>query len=300
MNLSDYSNLSSYPKVILYGAPFTGKTTAAAMLAKYRNIQIIDIDRNAGELIHSIPKEYHDRIDIVPMPDTLENPVFDTLIDYLSGKQVSYNPIDGKKLSVKYRGVVDNVTPRLPEPKVLKESTIIIIDSGTSITESCLNYVRENRKRSANEEKLDELQMSERDWGLVMGYLGRLTKIIKSIPYPVILICHELIVEMPDKTTRIAPALGSRNTSRNLAKDFTNVVHMSLDGTSFKSISSQKSNSKVVVGSRRNVFLEQGKSLIDFFNGTTNFVDSSKIENTVDEVPKDMLGKPDKSFFQGK
>ena len=298
MNLSDYSNLSSYPKVLLYGAPFTGKTTAAAMLSKYRKIQLIDLDRNAGELIHSIPKEYHENIDIVPMPDSIENPVFDLLLDFLSGKAMDYNPIDGKKMSVKYRNVVSNVQPKLPTPASLEDSTIIVIDSGTTITESCLNYVRSIRNRSASEEKLDELQMSERDWGLVMGYLGKLTKVMKAIPYPIILICHEMIVELPDKSTRIAPALGSRNTSRNLAKDFTAVVHMSLDGTLFKQISSQKSNSKVVVGSRRNVFLEEGKKLIDFFNGSSNFVDGSIANVTVNETPKDILGKPDTSFFK--
>ena len=298
MNLEDYANLgASYPKVLLYGAPFTGKTTAAASLAERRNIMLIDLDRNAAELVHSVPKQYHSNIDIVPMPDSLENPIYDLLMDFLQGKRVDYNPIAGKKLSIKYRGAIDNVTPKLPEIKPVNDATILVIDSGTTLTESVINYVREVRSRSDKESNLNEIALSERDWELVAGYIARFTKVLKSLPYPVILICHEMLVEMPDKSIRIAPALGSRNTSRNVAKDFTNVVHMSLDGTVFRQSSSQKTNAKVIAGSRRNIFVEKGNKLIDFFNGTSTYVDNTKNVN-VTETEKNPLGKPDSSFVK--
>jgi len=299
MDLASYNKSGpAYSKVILYGAPFTGKTTAAAMLAKDRRIQIIDVDRNAGALIHSIPEEYHSNIDIVPMPDSLDNPVFGLLLEFLTGQRMDYNPLDGKKLSVKYRGVVANVQPKLPEIKPPETSDIIILDSGTSITESLINYVRANRNRSANEEKLDELQLSERDWGLVSGYMAKLTKVLASIPYHVILICHELIVTMPDGTTKIAPMLGSRNTSRNMAKDFSAVVHMSIEGTQFKSTSSQRSNSKIVVGSRSNIFMENGRKLIDYFNGSVEKIQATN--PSVKDAEKNPLGQPDKVFSSAK
>lgn len=256
MKLSDMSNTDLPKRILLYGAPKTGKTLMAGQVSSKYKVHFLAIEPNAAPtLINNLTEAQKENVEIFQLPDSQENPVaIKSLPDiFKANKPFKYCLLHGKTVCVdcmKNGGQFDTINL-----KGLGKDDVVVVDSASQITDSVMGYVAADKEPG--------YKFSFNDWGEVGRLLCNFMSIAQASPFTLIVIAHEAIVTMPDGTERLVPALGSRNTSKSFARYFTDVIYCEFDNSGrFKRHSSQNSkNFSRVEGTGKDTKVYKGKAI---------------------------------------
>ena len=144
MNLDD-AVIEETKRVIIYGDPFTGKTTLAAKLAEKFKLHWLDIEHGASSIIRNVPKEFHKNIDLIQIPDTKANPI---------AAETCLKIFDGGKcvICVEHGKVNCPLCAKVTEAKFnticLRELTredVFVLDSSTQLANSIMSHICRNK-----------------------------------------------------------------------------------------------------------------------------------------------------------
>lgn len=285
LNTVDITNAPQ--RILLYGPPKSGKSVAAGLLAKEYEVIYIDLENAASALINNVPAQFHSKIDYIGLKDSQDNPVAtDLLPTILEGTKIRFCALHSKKLCLVCRNDPAAVYNEV-ELKNCKTETVVVIDSFTQLTDSVIGKVTEDLSVD------DKLQFDH--WGEVARRLHRLLSALQVANYHVVAISHEQVVVLPDKTEKLVPTLGSRNSSKSVGRYFDHLVRMSVRNKDFKSYSAQGSQVNALVGSRSNLDMDADPTLtlVDLLKGKVG--KATPINNVATKVDTAaILGKPNR------
>lgn len=271
MPAMDTMTASVVKHTLIYGPPKSGKTLLVGKLAEEMNLVWLDLEFGSDTLFQ-LPKEWLKRIDLHRIPDSKKFPIAgETLFKVLSvGKGTiceehgKFNcPACGKDKDPKNKllGTVGVLNPI--DLTQMGPQDCLVIDSWSQIVMSLLGNLTRG--------KPDDYKMERDDWGNLKNAVENLGTLVQGAPFNIAVISHEEEAEMVDKTSKIVPVGGSRNTSRNFAKYFGEVVYAEIENKKHKFSSSSTAKMKVVTGSRSNTELEKAAEprLLDIFKHQT-------------------------------
>lgn len=233
-------------RVLIFGAPKSGKTQLAGDMSKKYKMIWFDLENGYNTLM-KLPPAQKENIELIKLPDTRSYPVaITTMLKVLRGGEHEICDAHGNIGCIKCRSA------GAPTVKVnlstLDSDTIVVIDSLTQLTNSAIANITKN--------KPDDYKLEYDDW----GNLGKLMDIclshIQQANYNVICISHETEAEMEDGKMRIVPVAGTRNFSRNTAKYFDHVVYCEIKNKKHVAASSTDYSARILTGSRTDVKLE--------------------------------------------
>ena len=252
---------SSNQSVMLFGAPFTGKSLLAGKLAEHFNLLYIDME-SGHDVLFQLPEEWQKRIEVIELKDTSSYPIAIETCLKMVKVPVSICLAHGKCSCPICKRSVNEEVKNAGQSKEdahaqfftdvdlnnLPDDTIVIFDSATQLTSSAIaNIVK-------NEDDMYKLQLD--DW----GGLGKLMDIffshIQNASYKRIVISHVKQAEQEDKKVLLSPVAGSQNFSSNVAKFFDHVVYLERKNKKHMAASSTDYRSNIMTGSRTNVRLE--------------------------------------------
>lgn len=263
MNFNDYTE-SVARKILVYGAPKTGKTDLVGQLAEKKKLWWFDFEDGAKTLIHSprMKKEWFSNIEIFRIPDTQIFPV---------AARTMLKVIKGAPVTICHKhGVADCAICKrdgLPGSRIaLNEFTnddVLVIDSVSQLAQSAMNDIQ---AKIIAADKFD----AKPDWddyanqGRIMD---RIFSIAQQAPFNVVSISHEQVVEMEDSKKKLVPIGGTSQFSKTFAKYFDDVVYCELVNKKHKFASSSTYSNSVVTGSRSGKELEKSENpkLIELF-----------------------------------
>ena len=236
---------SSNPSVMLFGAPFTGKTLLAGKLAEYFNI--IHIDMEAGhDVMFTLPKEWQERIEVISLPDTSSYPIAIETCLKMVKMAVSICEKHGKVGCLKCKTAGDPIVD--VDLNNLGDDTIVVFDSATQLTASAIaNIVKK-------EDDMYKLKLD--DWGGLSKLMDIFFSHIQNASYKRIVISHVKEAEQEDGRVLLSPVAGSQNFSSNVARFFDHVVYLERKNKKHMVASSTTYNTRVMTGSRTNVAME--------------------------------------------
>jgi hypothetical protein len=248
---------SATARVMLFGAPKTGKTQLAGELAEFFNVTLVDLE-NGHDTLFKLPEEWQERIELIAIPDTR---------DYPMGIETCLKIVKGPVEICEQHGKVSCMVCRkeeLPTSSLdvnsFTKDDVIIFDSSTQLTNSCIANVTKG--------KSDDYKLDWDDWRKVGVLMDTFFGKIQQGKYNVVVISHETEVETTDKQKKIlVPVGGTGNFSRNVAKYFDHIVYAERKNRTHAFSSGTTTNSNVLTGSRRDIELESSAkpSLLQIF-----------------------------------
>lgn len=258
---------SKTKRMIVYGAPKTGKSKLAGGLAEKFNLLWFDLE-NGKDTLFQLPDEWQGRIEVVSLPDSKSYPIaIETMLKVIKGAPVSVCEEHGKvscPICMK-----DGAPATLVELNKLDETWVVVIDSLTQLTNSAISNITKG--------KPDDYKMQTDDWGNLGKLMDAFLSHVQAARYNVVCISHETAVEMQDGKEKLVPTAGTRNFSRNTAKYFDEVVYCQMLNKKHTFGSSSTYANSIVTGSRGNFSLENSlePKLLDFF-----YPDEAKMKPT--------------------
>jgi adenosyl cobinamide kinase/adenosyl cobinamide phosphate guanylyltransferase len=248
---------SSTHRVLIFGAPKSGKTQLAASLAAKYKLIWFDLENGYGTLL-KLPKDQQERIELISIPDSKAFPIaVETMLKVITGNTVSICEEHGKvSCPLCKKDGKPEVTLTLKE---LQNDTVVVIDSLTQFTNSAIAHITKNQS--------DDYKMQFDDWGSLRAVVEKFLSQVQQARYNVVCISHEEEVDMEDGRKKIVPVCGSSKSSRNTAKYFDHVVYCEVKNKKHQAASSTTFANNVVTGSRTDFVMEQAvePSLLDLF-----------------------------------
>lgn len=206
-------------RLILFGAPGSGKTASIGKLATTHHIIYFSLENGHQTLLNPefVPIEARKNIDIIQMFDTPETPIACTALDafFKDRKGVFCDahgrnncPICARSKAPTYTVDLESLTPH----------DIIVIDSLTQWQESISFYLTKDSPDSKGDFEY------YRKLGLYLGRALSRIQLIKSCS--IIVISHEASTEPITGSEKIGPAGGTKNFARNNARYFDGAYHL--------------------------------------------------------------------------
>lgn len=269
---------SSTHRVLLFGAPKSGKTQLAATLsAKYKLIWF-DLENGYGTLL-KLPPAQKQNIELISLPDSKVFPIaVETLLKVIVGNAVEICDEHGKVACPLCKKESKSFTTVCL--KELGNDTVVVIDSLTQFTNSAIAFITKNQP--------DDYKLDFADWGNLRAIVEKFLSQIQQAPYNVVCISHEEEVEMEDGRKKIVPVCGSSKSSRNTAKYFDHVVYCEVKNKKHVAASSTTFSTSIVTGSRTDFSIESREqlSLLDLFTSQTP---SASVSQTTLSNPASIL-----------
>lgn len=249
MKLSEKKAAATHT-VLLFGPPKSGKTELAGKLAEHFNLIWFDLE-NGWTTLSKLPATWQDKIEVVTVPDTRTYPIaIETMMKVLKGAPVNICEAHGKvDCAVCKKNNAPSVRIALNE---LGPDTIVVVDSLTQLTNSCIAFI--------TKDKDVEYKLERDDWGNLGKFLDFCLSHIQQAPYNVVCITHESEVEMEDGKKKLVPTAGTTNFSRNTAKYFGHCVYVEVKNKKHIASSSTTYQTNLLTGSRTGVALESAEA----------------------------------------
>jgi len=248
MKLNQFKQVGNQT-VCLFGPPKSGKSLLAGKLAEHFKVIWFDLENGASVLLQ-LPVEWQERIELIQIPDTRTFPIaIETMMKVLKGSEVQICERHGK--------VSCALCKQKNEPTVrvcLNEidlDTIVVIDSGTQLTNSVMANI-------ARDKDVD-YKFEWDDWAKVGTTMDWCLSHIQQARYNVVYITHEAEVELEDGKSKLVPVSGTARFSRNTAKYFGHVVYCEVKNKGHRATSSTTAAVNLLTGSRTGVALENGE-----------------------------------------
>ena len=187
MKLTD-KQASATHRVLIFGAPKSGKTQLAASLASKFNLIWFDLENGYGTLL-KLPKDQQERIELISIPDSKTFPIaIETMLKVVTGNSVSICEEHGKvscPICTKDGNRVSTVCL-----KELTAETVVVIDSLSQLSNSAIGFITKGQP--------DDYKMDFSDWGNLRAVVEKFLSQIQQARYNVVCISHEEEVEMED------------------------------------------------------------------------------------------------------
>jgi len=258
MKLSD-KTVSSIHRVLIYGAPKTGKTELVGNLAEKYKLLWFDTE-NGYSTLTKLPKAWQDNIELVSIPDTRDFPIaIETLLKVFTGNRVEICEKHGKVACQLCKK--DNLPVTVVELNALDSDTIVVVDSLTQTAVSAIANITKG--------KGDDYRYDWEDYRKQGTLMDKLLSNMQQAKYNLCVITHEVETEMEDGRKKIVPAAGTANFSRNTAKYFDHVIFSQVQNKKHAFGSSTTFGVSLVTGSRTDVSIEKEEvpTLLDIFKG---------------------------------
>lgn len=258
--LSAYSASPTH-RIIIFGAPKTGKTLIAGQLAEFYNLLWVDME-NGHETLFQLPPAWQERIELINLPDTRSYPIaIETCLKMVKTK-VSICVEHGKvactickkELKAAEGREEDQGTDLAPNFFIdvdlpnMGSDMIVVFDSLTQLTNSAIAHITKG--------EADDYKLTYNDWGNLGKLLDIFLSHIQQAGYNVIVISHEVEAETEGKKKTLVPVGGTRNFSRNVAKYFDHVIYAERKNKKHVFSSSSQYSTTILTGSRTDVKIE--------------------------------------------
>lgn len=244
-------------RVLIFGAPKSGKTQLASTLAAKYKLIWFDLENGYGTLL-KLPKSQQENVELISIPDSKTFPIaVETMLKVVTGNAVSICEEHGKVNCPICKK--DSKPATEVSLKDLDNNTVVVIDSLTQFTNSAIAFITKNQP--------EDYKMQFDDWGNLRAIVEKFLSQIQQAKYNVVCISHEEEVEMEDGRKKIVPVCGSSKSSRNTAKYFDHVVYCEVKNKKHISASSTTFANNIVTGSRTDFIMEQSvePNLISLF-----------------------------------
>lgn len=234
-------------KVIVFGKPKSGKTYLTGLLAEHKKLIWLDLERGATTL-RQLPLAWQENVDLWTVNDSPADSASLNLIKSIIRKKVN---VCHKHSKVECVTCKKNEEPfsviDLPNSDT---DTVLVIDSLTGLSESTLNHVL----KQSGLDITSKGEITFNHYGLQGSILSQIMAYIVALPCHVVCISHEKnIEEEATKKEFLTPIFGTKNLSRNVAKDFGHVVYCYVSNKKHKIMSRTSDATNKIVGSRTDV-----------------------------------------------
>ena len=245
MKLTDKAPASTH-RVLVFGAPKSGKTELVGTLSRKFNIIWFDLENGYATLL-KLPKDQQERINLISIPDSKTFPIaIETMLKVITGAEVKICDEHGKvscPLCTKDNKPVSTIALSSLGPQDL-----VVVDSLTQLSNSAIAFITKG--------KPDDYKMDFSDWGNLRAVVEKFLSQVQQARYNIVCISHEEEVDMEDGRKKLVPVCGSSKSSRNTAKYFDHVIYCEVKNKKHLAASSTTYANNIVTGSRTDVALE--------------------------------------------
>lgn len=263
MKLSDKQHSKTH-RVLLFGAPKTGKTQLAGTLASAYKILWFDLEKGF-ETLFQLPQASQSNIEIISIPDTRSYPMaVETMLKVIKGQAVSICERHGKVSCMLCKKDRESGNAEAAEVRVclneLDENTVVVVDSLTQLTNSCIANITKNQP--------EDYKLNYDDWGNLGKLMDMFLSHVQQASYNIVCITHETETELEDGKMKLVPTAGTRNASRNTAKYFDECIYCEIKNKKHVAGSSTTYANNIMTGSRTGTRLEDSAetTLLGIFN----------------------------------
>lgn len=256
MKLTDYEQ-SMARKILVYGAPKTGKTDFVGQLAATHKLWWFDLEDGIKTLMHSprITPAMRANIELFKIPDTQIFPIAArTILKMIKGKPGTICEVHG---AWDCPDCTKSGAPRVAmDLSTFTNNDVLVIDSVSQLAASAMNDIQ---KDLIAKDKFD----AKPDWDDYFNQgriMDRIFSIMQQAAFNVVAISHEQLVEMQDKSKKLVPIGGTSQFSKTFAKYFDDVVYAEKVNGKHKFASSSTYSNSIVLGSRSGKELESKDS----------------------------------------
>lgn len=263
MKLTDYKKQAAR-HILVYGAPKSGKTVLTALLAKKYRLWWIDLEDGIKSALNPalVPPEALENIELIQVPDRQNYPMaIETVLKIIKGTKTSVCAKHGKA-SCPVCAKDGSPITEIDLSTFDNSKDVLVIDSWSQLSESAMNYIM----RTAIAKDDFDAKAGWDEYGKQGRILERIGSTLQTAPYNVVVITHELMVELEDGSKKIVPIGGTSNFSKTFAKYFDDVVYTEIVNRSHRPISSTTAKASVLAGSRSGVDLKPGEDLSRLFD----------------------------------
>lgn len=264
MKLTDYKP-NAARKILVYGAPKTGKTELVGGLAVAGfKLWWFDLEDGIKTLLRAESKaaKYLDNIELFRIPDSVDFPI---------AQETIYKVIRNGAVTVCWRcGRVNCLTCKKAYPDDFSaidttkftNKDILVIDPVSQLADSIQNFVLRDQIS-----KNPETAKPGWDEYYKNGFLmERIFSYLKQTNYHVIAISHADLVTMDDKKKTLVPIGGTGNFNKTFAKNFDDVIYTEILNGKYRAYSDATQTSSAVIGSRAGKKLLEGDGLEVLFS----------------------------------
>lgn len=264
MKLSAYQETAAR-KILVYGAPKTGKTDLVGGLASEYRLWWFDLEDGIKTLLHSprIKKEWLENIEYFHVADTQVFPAaVETLLKVIKGGDQSICHAHGTVGCVKCRSLGAEAYTTINVGNFTNKD-ILVIDSVSQLAASVMNYIQRNVILKDDFDKKADWD----DYAKQGRIMDRIFSILQMAPFNVVAISHENLVEMEDGKKKLVPIGGTSQFSKTFAKYFDDVAYCEIVNKKHKVATSTTYSNSIVLGSRAGKELEKNEnpSLLELF-----------------------------------
>ena len=263
MKLSDYAP-SAARKILIYGAPKTGKTELVGTLASQGfNLKWLDLEDGIKTLLRpdSAAKSGIDNIELFRIPDTQSYPIAtNTILKVVKGGSCRICHDHGAIDCIKCKTNKDAVITELDINK-FGSKDVLVIDSVSQLSASIMNHICRDRIAKGD----DEYRPDSDDYRKQGFLLDRIFGIVQAGKFNCVCISHEQLVEMEDKKKKLVPIGGTSNFSKTFAKYFDDVAYCEFVNGKYRAYTDAAQNSSAVIGSRAGRKIAEGQGLVELF-----------------------------------
>ena len=271
MNLSEYVT-NTRTKVLVYGAPKSGKTALVGKLAASGfRLHWLDLENGVKTLLNPAILPIKDRanVNVISVPDHRLYPIaIDTVRDILRGGPKRICNAHGK-VSCPLCNKDGQATWSEINIFDLGPKDILVIDSLSQLANSALNkgIIKELQKPGG-----EEYKKTFTDYAVQGSLMEQVLSAIQVLDVNICCISHEMESESLEGREKIVPVAGTRNFSLTSAKYFDSVVHCAITNKQHRAYASTTYSPTIVTGSRLPLALDDNKTgeleLTAIFNPT--------------------------------
>ena len=260
-NLSTMNSGFAPQHILLYGPPFSGKTTLIGSAASEYNILFFDLEQSIKALL-KLPVELQHNITVIPVMDTIENPRAIKLLDkVLKGGTFKTCDAHGELMcpTCLRSSSIEWTEFTIPSGLSADNSKLLIaIDSGSQLTISANSAANLLLKNITTPDyiPIKEGRDGFAEWGAQGKMLTRILSVVQNAPYHVVMTAHESEGKREDDSLRISPSIGTANYGVNSGKYFDHVIYMDKINGKHMAYSDTGFSNKIITGSRTDIAIE--------------------------------------------